>query len=336
MTLLVIDTQKGIVDERLYEFEAFVKNIKTLISEARQNKVEVIYVQHDDGKGSGFSVGDEVFEIYEEFKPLPGEKIFVKTVNSCFKNTGLTEYLKQKSEDTVIVTGLQTDFCIDASVKGAFENGFTVFIPELCNSTVDNEFMTKEKCYSFYNEMMWPGRYGFLMSVEQLCFYMKYFKPMSDGEISLVPISYEKWHDMYKRFKNDPDIFIDMNLFKPYDYDYAKVKKLFAEQMREDRLVYFIQKGEEVMGEIKIKYIDWEKNCCCFGIHMIDDKYKNKGYGTRAEKLIVEYAFNVLGFDTVNADAVLKNKRSQHVMEKVGFKFVRTEGNFNYYSISKK
>ena len=31
MVLLVVDTQKGIVDERLYAFEKFVSNIKELI-----------------------------------------------------------------------------------------------------------------------------------------------------------------------------------------------------------------------------------------------------------------------------------------------------------------
>ena len=60
MKLLVIDIQKGITNERLYNFENFIKNTVRLINAARQNKVEVIYVQHDDGEGSGFSVGNEM------------------------------------------------------------------------------------------------------------------------------------------------------------------------------------------------------------------------------------------------------------------------------------
>ncbi len=49
MVLLVVDVQKGIVDERLYEFRKFVGNIKKLIGAAREQGIEVIYVQHDDG-----------------------------------------------------------------------------------------------------------------------------------------------------------------------------------------------------------------------------------------------------------------------------------------------
>jgi len=59
MVLLVVDTQKGIVDERLYAFEKFVSNIRKLIRTAREQGIEVVYVQHDDGPGTGFSIGDD-------------------------------------------------------------------------------------------------------------------------------------------------------------------------------------------------------------------------------------------------------------------------------------
>lgn len=61
MVLLVIDVQKGITDERLYGYQQFEDNLKQLIDASRKNGVEVIYVRHDDGPGSGFSKGDDVF-----------------------------------------------------------------------------------------------------------------------------------------------------------------------------------------------------------------------------------------------------------------------------------
>ena len=104
MVLLVVDTQKGIVDERLYAFKKFVGNIKELIRTAREQGIEVIYVQHDDGPGTGFSIGDDEFDIYSEFAPLPTEKRFVKTVCSAFKKeSGLLEYLTAKGEKDVMV-----------------------------------------------------------------------------------------------------------------------------------------------------------------------------------------------------------------------------------------
>lgn len=47
MVLLVVDTQKGCFNENLYSFETVKKNIKDLIAAARENNIEVMYVQHD-------------------------------------------------------------------------------------------------------------------------------------------------------------------------------------------------------------------------------------------------------------------------------------------------
>ncbi len=44
MILLIVDTQNLIMTNDLYEFEIFVYRIKTLIKEARNNGIEVIYM----------------------------------------------------------------------------------------------------------------------------------------------------------------------------------------------------------------------------------------------------------------------------------------------------
>ena len=49
--------------------------------------------------------------------------------------------------------------------------------------------------------------------------------------------------------------------------------------------------------------------------------------------LDAEVIGELLGMLAVNADAVLKNTRSQHVLEKVGFRFVKEEGIFRYYRL---
>ena len=96
MVLLVIDTQNLITNQELYHFNGFETAVKALISSARGNGGEVIYVRHDDGEGAELTKGTPGFEIYEGFSPQPGEKIFDKNVNSSFKGTGLLEYLTEK------------------------------------------------------------------------------------------------------------------------------------------------------------------------------------------------------------------------------------------------
>ena len=166
MVLLVIDTQKLIINNKLYKFNNFVDNVKTLINCARENNVEVVYVRHDDGPNSELTKGEEGFEIYDEFKPMNNEKIFDKEVNSAFKGTGLLEYLNSKNENNIIITGLQSDYCIDATIKCGFEYGFNIIVPAYANTTMDNMFMSAEQSYKYYNEFMWNGRYAQCISIE--------------------------------------------------------------------------------------------------------------------------------------------------------------------------
>lgn len=166
MVLLVVDTQKLITNSSLFQFELFEARVKALISACRNNNVEVIFVRHDDGAGCELSKGNEGFEIYEGFVPAMGEMIFDKFVNSPFRNTGLLQYLKEKNEDTVMIVGLQTEYCIDAAVKAGFEHGFNMIVPEYTNSTFDNGFMSGKESYDYYNHFIWDNRYARCVSFE--------------------------------------------------------------------------------------------------------------------------------------------------------------------------
>ncbi|MGX8834872.1 cysteine hydrolase family protein [Amedibacillus sp. YH-ame6] len=167
MVLLVIDTQKGIMKSDVYAFDALVSNIKELIESARVNNIEVIYVRHQDKEGGELVRGCDAFDIYEPFAPKADEKIFDKKVNSAFKESGLLDYLKGKKERELIITGLQSEYCIDANVKCGFEHGFQIIVPAFANSTVDNKYMSAEESYHYYNDFLWKGRYATCISMEE-------------------------------------------------------------------------------------------------------------------------------------------------------------------------
>ncbi len=157
MILLVVDMQKGIVDGELYDYDAFLERTLRLVEAARRNGVEVLFVQHDAGPESGLSAGDEGFGIIDEMRPEKGEKVFVKTINSCFGNRDLRDHLEGQEDKRLMIIGLQTNYCIDCTVKSAFERGFEVIIPEGTNSTFDNAYMTGETAVRYYNEDVWEG-----------------------------------------------------------------------------------------------------------------------------------------------------------------------------------
>jgi nicotinamidase-related amidase len=166
--LLVVDVQTALIKEHPYNEENVIGNIKRLISIARDSNIEVLYVRHNDGIGEELEYGTEGWQIYNEITPLQDEKVFEKQYNSAFFKTGLKDYLDTKKIDTIILTGLQTEYCIDATLKSAFDNGYNVIIPEQTNTTFDNEYLSGQKLYEFYNYKIWNNRFAKVLSVDEV------------------------------------------------------------------------------------------------------------------------------------------------------------------------
>jgi len=141
----------------------------------------------------------------------------------------------------------------------------------------------------------------------------------------------ELCHRFYREFENDPAIYMDMSRFAPYVYDEAVVDRRFEAQQARDRKAFLVMLGERPVGEVILKHIDLEKRECSLSIHLVNDSVKGRGYGTQAERLVLRYAFDELELLAVNADAVRKNRRSQHVLGKAGFRQVGEDDAFLYY-----
>ena len=119
-----------------------------------------------------------------------------------------------------------------------------------------------------------------------------------------------------------------------YSYDEEKVKQYIKRQVDLNRKAFAIMVGDEMVGELIIKNIEIGK-CATIGIAMKNTSYKDRGFGTKAEQLAIEYVFNELDIPVLYADSILSNTRSQHVLEKVGFQLIREDENFKYYSIER-
>ena len=155
------------------------------------------------------------------------------------------------------------------------------------------------------------------------------------NKIHLQPMDRTLLHEYYKDFVMDADIFMAMRNFREYTYAPERVDAYFDKlQSQKDRVDFLIMNDEKPIGEIALKHIDETTKQCELSIHMQNDSVKNKGYGTQAERLILEYAFQTLGMSAVIADSVLKNKRSQHTLEKVGFHETGRDETFVYYRIA--
>ena len=155
---------------------------------------------------------------------------------------------------------------------------------------------------------------------------------MPDREtLSMTPMTRELCHEFYREFERDPATFMDMSLFEPFVYDPEWVDRYFDRQQRPDRQAFLLCRDLRPIVEVILKEIGQDKKECVLSIHMRNDSVKGKGYGTKAILMAYGWARDVLGMRTVKADAALKNTRSQHILEKLGFRLVNEDETFKYY-----
>lgn len=78
MILLVVDTQKLIMTNNLYHFDSLVPNIERLITNARKNKIEIIYVRHDDGPNTELTKGKKASIFTKNSNQLKTKESLIK------------------------------------------------------------------------------------------------------------------------------------------------------------------------------------------------------------------------------------------------------------------
>lgn len=79
-------------------------------------------------------------------------------------------------------------------------------------------------------------------------------------------------------------------------------------------------KTEKLIGTVGLDNIDSLNDTAELGIFIGDKDYWNKGYGTEAIKLILDFGFRRLNLHNIMLHVYSFNERAIHCYEKIGFK----------------
>ena len=91
-----------------------------------------------------------------------------KSYSSAFLETELEDWCGQQGITQLIVAGMMTELCVDATIQSAFERGYQVLVPQGCCATYDNEYLTAEQAEAYYEQKIWQGRYAQVFSLDDL------------------------------------------------------------------------------------------------------------------------------------------------------------------------
>lgn len=83
---------------------------------------------------------------------------------------------------------------------------------------------------------------------------------MNQNNVSLGRVTRKRMHEYYKNFVSDPDIFMDMSKYFEYQYSPERIDKYWETRKKpKDRKDFFVLLESEVIGELALKHIDFEK-----------------------------------------------------------------------------
>ena len=138
--LLIVDLQKAFDDPRYArrnnpDAEA---NIGRLLAGWRATGRPVIHVQHLSREpDSPYRPGQPGCDFKDEVRPQAGELVVQKSTNNAFIETGLGSYLNDKGIHTLVVVGVATNNCVEATVRMAGNLGYRTYLAADATATSD-------------------------------------------------------------------------------------------------------------------------------------------------------------------------------------------------------
>ncbi|OYU70799.1 MAG: cysteine hydrolase [Alphaproteobacteria bacterium PA2] len=134
--LLIIDVQVAIVTGAYREAEVLAA-ISDMAGRARAAGTPVIYLQHGEDSYEPMRRGAAGWAIHPEVAPHEGDTVIEKTASDGFYQTGLADQIARLGVRRLVICGLQTEFCVDATARAAISHGFDVVLASDAHTTGD-------------------------------------------------------------------------------------------------------------------------------------------------------------------------------------------------------
>jgi nicotinamidase-related amidase len=150
--LLIIDVQLALCSGKwaTYDIDRVVDRINQVATQVRNVGAPVIFIQHEEDDGP-LQFGTEGWQLYDRLETRPGDVRIRKTATDSFHKTDLHSLLQTRGVSQVFVCGLQSEFCVDSTVRGALAHGYPVVLVSDAHSTLDNGVLTASQISAHHN-----------------------------------------------------------------------------------------------------------------------------------------------------------------------------------------
>jgi nicotinamidase-related amidase len=154
--LLIIDVQVGMFLEEnpVHNGKQLLENIKNLITKAREVNTPIFFIQHSEPAGEQLEYGTKEWEIHPDISPMESDIVLQKTTPDSFYNTILEEELKKRFINHLVITGIQTDLCVDTTTRRAFSMGYGITLVADGHSTWGSGELSAQQIIHHHNQVL--------------------------------------------------------------------------------------------------------------------------------------------------------------------------------------
>ncbi|UQZ37052.1 cysteine hydrolase [Paenibacillus sp. PK3_47] len=159
--LLIIDVQEAMFsyEVELHDGNEVMGRIVSLLNKARAAGIPVVYVQHTEDEE--YTKGTDTWQISSLITPLPEDTIVEKPTWDSFHRTNLHEELQRLGITDLVICGMQTEFCVDTTVRRAYSMGYSSVLVQDAHSTFPNARFNAEEIVGHHNAVL-GGRFAVL------------------------------------------------------------------------------------------------------------------------------------------------------------------------------
>lgn len=152
-TKMLIDCYPDVSEYYVPRIRNTVANAKRLLDAFRQAGREVVYTRHGallaDGRDmilrrqlrdsnaventerpTLWSKGSFEHDVIAELAPLDDELVIDKNASSAFNGSAIDQLMRNMNLETLVMTGMATDMCVETTARDAADRGFNVIVVE--------------------------------------------------------------------------------------------------------------------------------------------------------------------------------------------------------------
>lgn len=133
--LIIVDIQQDYFHQGRMELVGSIEaslEAKRLLTFFRKKMWHIVHIRHiSTRKDAAFFLPDtEGISFHENVTPIADEKIVEKHFPNSFRDTDLNEHLVSKGIGELVLCGMMSHMCIDATVRAAFDKGYSCFVAQ--------------------------------------------------------------------------------------------------------------------------------------------------------------------------------------------------------------